>query len=330
MRTFRALTVEEAGSGIKRSLVMKNISTIPNKHILIKVKYSCFNYMDYLVLTGDKSVQANYPLTAGIDASGIVEESTSDYFKKGDEVIVTGHKLGLSTDGGFGQYICVPENAPISLPTGLTLQDAMTIGTEGLTAALAAMELLSAEISDKTKNILITGASIGIGAFAVGIMSLCGYKVTAVTSKPENEDFIKSLGAKKVVLYEKFIAEQDEFNPSEQYNCAIETFGGQALKTAVMAMKSGGSIAVCNSMMSKVATIPIDTITSKGINIIGIDSINCSNKVRLAAWYNLAGEWYLKTLPWLCNEVSIMDIEACIEKFNKRDVRGRIVLNHEL
>lgn len=330
MRAFRALTAEESGGALKRSLVMRNTKEISKGEVLVKVKFSCLNYYDILVLTGDKCAGAKYPVTPGIDAAGIVAESKSEHFKEGDEVIITGYGLGSSIDGGLGEYIKVPDEWLISLPTGLTLKDAMTIGTEGLAAAIAVMEITSAGIESNSKNILVTGAAIGTGAFATGIMSLCGYKVTAVTSKKNCDDFIKSLGAQKIIYYEDFINNSATMVPEDTYSGAIDTFGGDALRTIIMSMTKNGSVASCNMMMSKTVTLPLHAIMSKGLNILGIDAVNCPKKLRLAAWYNLAGEWYLKTLPWLCDEIALLEIEEYIEKYVKGDIRGRIVVNHEM
>lgn len=330
MRAFRALTVTENGGGVKRSLVMKNTDDPKKGEVLIKVKYSCLNYHDLLVLTGDKSASAKYPVTPGMDASGIVAASASGSFKEGDEVIVTGGGLGIDTDGGFGEYISVKEDKIISLPTGLSLADAMTIGTEGLSAAIAVMDILSAGIEDTDKNILITGADMGTGAFATGIMSSCGYRVTAVTSKKGEEDFLKSLGAAEVIRYENFIDKSGSRILPAKYAAAIENFGGDALRTAVMSVKKNGSIAVCNMMMLKTSDLNLIPLISRGINVIGIDAVYCSLKRRMSAWYKLAGEWYLKTLPWLRDEISLMEIEEYIEKFVRGEVRGRIVINHEM
>lgn len=330
MRAFRALTAEELGGVIKRSLVMKNTKELSKGEVLVKVKYSCLNYYDILVLAGDRCAGAKYPITPGLDAAGIVVESVSDDFKPGDEVLITGYGMGTTVDGGLGEYIKVPAQWLISLPTGLTLKDAMTIGTEGLAAAIAVMEITSAGIDSKSKDILITGASIGTGAFATGIMSLCGYNVTAVTTKKNNDDFIQSIGAKKIIHYDDFIDKSEAMVLEEKYCAAIDTFGGDALRTIVMSIEKNGSVASCNMMLSKTATIPIQSIMSKGINILGIDAINCPKKLRLAAWYNLSGEWYLKTLPWLCDEISLLDIEEYIVRYVKGDVKGRIVVNHEM
>lgn len=330
MRAFRALTVEENGSGVKRNLVMKNTDNLGKDEVLVKVKYSCLNYHDLLVLSGDKSINAKYPVTPGNDASGIVEESRSDSFKAGDEVIVTGAGLGINRDGGLGQYIQVPAEWLISLPTGLTLKDAMTIGTEGLAAAIAVMEITSAAAEDKDKNVIITGPTMGTGAFATGIMALCGYNVTAITMRKDDDDFIRSLGASEIIHYEKFIDKSANQHLKEKYCAAVDNFGGDALGAIVMSIKRNGSIASCNTILSGNATIPVNALILGGINLIGIDALFCSHKLRMEAWYKLAGEWYLKTLPWLCDEVSLMDIEEYIAKMVRGESRGRIVVNHDI
>lgn len=330
MRAFRALTVEENGSGVKRNLVMKNTDDLAKDEVLVKVKYSCLNYYDILVLSGDKTINAKYPVTPGNDAAGIVEESRSDSFKAGDEVIVTGAGLGINRDGGLGQYIQVPADWLISLPTGLTLKDAMTIGTEGLAAAIAVMEITSAGIEDKDKNVIVTAPTMGTGAFATGIMALCGYNVTAVTNRNDDDDFIKSLGASEILNYEKFLEQSTNMRLKEKYCAAVDNFGGEALSAIIKSIRRNGSIASCNSILSQNSTIPMNSLILQGINLIGIDALFCSHKLRMEAWYKLAGEWYLKTLPWLCDEISLMDIEEYIGKMARGESRGRIVINHEL
>ena len=198
---YKAFVTKEIEPGVFTSeLTNKPKDELPKEGLLIAVKYSSLNYKDALSSIGNKGVTRQFPHTPGIDAAGIVERSDSPDFEVGDAVIVTGYDLGMNTDGGFSEYICVPAHWAIKCPEGLTLAESMEIGTAGLTAAMCIDKLQSQGVLPENGPVLVTGATGGVGTMAVRILSNLGYQVTAVTGKKEAERFLKSLGAKEVIL----------------------------------------------------------------------------------------------------------------------------------
>ena len=196
---FTSLVIEENTDGsFSSSIKKKSVEDLPIGELLIKVSYSSLNYKDALSVSGNKGVTKSYPHTPGIDAVGIVEYSETEKFKIGDEVIVSGFDLGMNTSGGFGQYIRVPKKWACHLPNGLNALDSMAIGTAGLTAGLCAYELKKLN-GIQGKKAVISGATGGVGTFAIKILSILGAEITAITSKKDCEGFLKSLGAHTII-----------------------------------------------------------------------------------------------------------------------------------
>ena len=200
MSTFRSFVIKENNGAIVKDVILENTENLPAGDVLIKVMYSTINSYDVLFSFLITPFRNNtYPYVPGVDAAGIVVESNSTHYREGDEVLIFGSGLGQDVPGGFGQFVRVPESWIVSMPTGLSMQDSMTLGSDGIAAAIAVMEIMAAGIQSNSKDVIVGGSSYGIGAFAVSILSLCGYNVTAVTKYMECEDFIYELGAKKVI-----------------------------------------------------------------------------------------------------------------------------------
>ncbi len=196
-RTFKALVVEESDKNLFiRKIKDNTIGSLPPGDIIVRVKYSSLNYKDALSATGNKSVTRTYPHTPGIDAAGVVEESTEGGFIPGDQVIVTSYDLGMNTSGGFGQYIRVPAGWVVKLPSGLTLKESMIFGTAGFTAGMS-VERLTASVKPEHGMILVTGATGGVGSIAVAILSKLGYSVAAVSGKIRRGGTVKKTGSRR-------------------------------------------------------------------------------------------------------------------------------------
>ncbi|WP_242967953.1 alcohol dehydrogenase catalytic domain-containing protein [Tepidibacter mesophilus] len=180
---FKALLVKECNGVFTQSVVQRNLNDLPEGDILINVKYSSLNYKDALSATGNKGVTRNFPHTPGIDAAGVVVKSNNPKFKVGDKVIVTGYDLGMNTSGGYSEYIQVPSNWVVALPSNLTLKESMIYGTAGFTAALSVYKLVHSGVKPEDGDILVTGATGGVGSVAVKILSKLGYSVIAATGK---------------------------------------------------------------------------------------------------------------------------------------------------
>ena len=231
MSTFRSLVIKENNGAIVKDVILENTENLPAGDVLIKVMYSTINSYDVLFSRENTSFRKNtYPYVPGVDAAGIVVESNSTHYREGDEVLIFGNGLGQDVPGGFGQFVRVPESWIVSLPTGLSMQDSMTLGSDGIAAAISVMEIMAAGIQTNSKEVIVGGSSYGIGAFAVSILALCGYNVTAVTKYMECEDFIYELGAKEVLSIDNFTDNSGKHLLEDKYVAGIDTLGGDVLE----------------------------------------------------------------------------------------------------
>ena len=190
---YKAFVTKESDSGFSNSIENLSVADLKDNDLIVKVSYSSLNYKDALSASGNRGVTREYPHTPGIDAVGEVIESNSSDFKSGEKIIVTGYDLGMNTFGGFGQYISIPANWAIPLPKELSEAEAMSIGTAGLTAGLCVRKLLMNDFTPDSGNVLVTGASGGVGSVAVMVLSKLGFKVVALTGKKDQADYLESL-----------------------------------------------------------------------------------------------------------------------------------------
>ena len=233
---MKAFIVEKSGDKeFTAGLQDIEIPVIEENEVLIKATYSSLNYKDALSSVGNPGVTRVFPHITGIDVAGVIEESKSDLFKVGDKVLVTGYDLGMNTNGGHSEYVKVPASWVIKIPNGLSDKEIMTYGTAGLTAALSVNELLNNGIN--TGEVLVTGATGGVGSLAVAILSKLGFNVTAISGKEEKIDFLKSLGAKEVILRKDFDIENKRPMGSEKYDAVVDTVGGNILAEALKSDK---------------------------------------------------------------------------------------------
>lgn len=332
MSTFKSLVYNSNNDNLITEVKTDNTDKLPSGDVLIKVNYSTINSYDVLYSLPENNnifPQKKYPYTGGIDAAGVVVESNSNLYRPGDEVLVFGYGLGMTVPGGYGEYIRVPESWIFNVPTGLSLKDCITLGTDGISAAIAVTEVLISEEKPKDKEIVVTGASAGVGLFSTAILNLLGYKVTAVTLKHEYKDFLMGIGASEVLSIDEFVATSEK-KYSNKFIGAIDTIGGNVLTSIAKILPKNSTIAVSSSVLSSNATIPIMSLICNGINIIGIESITCSDVIKRQALYKLAGDWYIKQLPLLCNEISIFEIEKYVGIIKNGELRGRVIINHEI
>ncbi|KAA0257339.1 acryloyl-CoA reductase [Deferribacter autotrophicus] len=327
MSTFKAMVVYEKGEKFERIIEEKNISDLPDNEVLIRVKYSSLNYKDALSATGHKGVTKNYPHTPGIDAAGIVENSKSDKFKKGDEVIVIGYDLGMNTPGGFGQYISVPANWVVKKPDNLTLKQAMIFGTAGFTAAMSVDKLIKYG-TKKGGKILVTGATGGVGSIAVSILAKEGFYTVAATGKLSEENFLKTLGAQEVVNRDDII---DEKRPllKETWDGVVDTVGGTILSSAIKALKYGCSATSCGLAQSPKLDLTVFPFILRGVNLLGIDSVECSIDFKEYIWNKIAKEWNIEFPEGFYEEVSLEGLNEKIDLILKGKIKGRILVNLE-
>lgn len=307
---------------------LKEIDTpkIEKDEVLIKATYSSLNYKDALSSIGNPGVTKTFPHITGIDVAGIVAESTSNIFKVGERVLVTGYDMGMNTHGGHAQYVKVPAPWVARIPDAMSEKEIMTLGTAGLTAALSVNELRQNGIKSETGEILVTGATGGVGSIAVSILRKMGYTVTALTGKKEKIDFLKRIGANEVIVRDEFDIETNRPLMSEKYAGVIDTVGGSILATSLKQVKYDGVVTCCGLTSSHELNTNVFPFILRGVRLIGIDSVECKLEKKQAAWEKLASKWRIDTLKNITTEISLEEIKSAYEKILSGNVVGRYVV----
>ena len=321
--TFRAYRVEEQADGFARGIKEVGFDTLPEAEVTVKVAYSSLNYKDALSATGNKGVTRSYPHTPGVDAAGVVSASQDERFNEGDEVVVTSYDLGMNTPGGFGEYIRVPAAWVVPLPAGLTLYEAMALGTAGLTAALCVDALEHQGIN--RAPVLVTGASGGVGSVAVALLSKAGYEVTASTGSASAHDLLKSLGAMHIVDRSELSEPVKGPFTKSVYSGAVDTVGGDTLTNIIKTLQPHASVAACGLVGGAELDLTVYPFILRGVSLLGIDSPNCEMDKRKSMWQRLANEWKLD-LSALTSEITLDELDGAIDAILKGETQGRIVV----
>ena len=326
-QSFKAMVVTEtADKTFIRELKHKSLSDLPSGELLIEVQYSSLNYKDALSASGNKGVTRTYPHTPGIDAAGIVAESASAKFAPGDRVIVTGFDLGMNTSGGFGQYIRVPAAWTVNLPADLTLKDSMAYGTAGLTAALAVLKMEKHGLKKDQGEVLVTGATGGVGSFAVGILAQSGFNVVAATGKTDEKDFLLELGARQIISRDEAGDPSGKPLLKPRWAGVVDAVGGNILATAIKSTQQRGVVACCGNVASPDLSLTVYPFILRGVSLIGVDSAECPMDVRAILWKKIAQEWKLN-LDRLAAECSLEELDSRIDLILAGRIRGRVVVN---
>lgn len=327
MSTFNALQARETATGeFEQVIVQREIGELPAGELLVRVKYSSLNYKDALSASGNRGVTKSFPHTPGIDAAGIVEASNVAEFAVGDEVIITGYDLGMNTAGGFGQYIRIPASWALKRPQGLSLREAMVLGTAGLTAALCVDKLEQSGLTPDAGVVLVTGATGGVGSVAVALLASLGYRVAASTGKAEQEDYLKSLGAEQVVLRFDLQAGTDKPMLKEQWAGAVDCVGGDILFNVVKSLRYGASVACCGLTAGVAFKGSVLPFILRGVNLLGVDSVELPLVVKASMWDRLSLQWKVN-LETLVSEVTLEQLPAAIAQVLAGKQVGRVLVN---
>lgn len=280
---------------------VKNIEVpaIDENEVLIKVTYSSLNFKDALSSVGNPGVTRVFPHVTGIDVSGIIEKSNSSEFKIGDAVLVTGYDLGMNTNGGHAEFVRVPSSWVVKIPNGISDKEIMTYGTAGLTAALSVNELLNNNVT--SGNVLVTGATGGVGSIAVSILNKLGFHVTAISGKEDKIPFLKEIGADEVILRNEFNKQSTKPMMSEKYSGVVDTVGGEILAN-------------------------VFPFILRGVRLIGIDSVECAREQKIASWKKIAGDFKIDNLDNLTNEISLDEIKDAYKALLEGKAVGRYLV----
>lgn len=326
-RTFRTYVVtEKSDKTFSREIAEKSINELPVGDVIVNVQYSSLNYKDALSASGNRGVTRNYPHTPGIDAAGVVEESSDSRFSKGDEVIITGYDLGMNTSGGYADYIRIPGDWIVKRPEKLSLRESMIYGTAGFTAALSVRKMIDAGVKKDAGLILVTGATGGVGSIAVSLLVKTGYRVAAVNGLVDGSEYLLGLGAEKVVEIAEIDDTSGRLMGRETYAGVVDTVGGNILSTAVKATCYGGVVTCCGNAMSHALDLNVYPFILRGVSLLGVDSVNCPSDYRVKVWEKLSHEWKLENLEKITEEISLEDLDERIAMILKGEQMGRAIV----
>ena len=321
---YRAFRVEKTEDRkYPRSVVELRTADLPEGELLIDVAYSSLNYKDALSATGNPGVTRNFPHTPGIDAAGVVAESSVDDFSPGDEVVAIGFDLGMNTAGGFGQKIRIPAGWAVPMPSGLDLRTSMILGTAGFTAALCVDKLEAAGMTPDGGPVLVTGSTGGVGSVAVKLLAKLGYEVHAVTGKAAQHGFLAGLGASAILSREDALAGAERPLGRETWGGVVDTVGGQILVNAVKSLRYGMSLAACGLVASPEIPATVLPFILRHVNLLGVDSVELPLGQKDAIWQKLGGEWRLEGLDDLVQPLTLDTLSGAIDRILAGEMVGR-------
>ena len=329
IKKFKAIVINNKGANFTREVKELDTSALKGGNVLVKVDYSGLNYKDALILNNGGKLVKKFPHIPGIDFSGTVVESENNNFKSGDEIILTGWRVGEIFYGGYSQYAKVNADFLVKKPNSLTTKQSMILGTAGFTALQCSFAVKAREellLGEKVKDVIVTGASGGVGSIAVMILNKFGYNVTAVTRTTNNSEYLKSIGAKNIINTKDL---DKDSRPLEKglWDGAVDTVGGKILANVLAQTKDNGIVAACGLA----ANIKLDTTVMpfiiRGVKLWGINSVNASTKRRHFIWNEAANLIDFEKLNKSIKEVGLDELLNIFPKMLKGETSGRYIVN---
>ena len=325
--TFRAFIVDKTEAAFSAGLGELSLTDLPAGDVLVKVAYSGVNYKDGLASIPEGKIVRSYPFVPGIDLAGVVEESSDARFKSGDEVIVTSYDLGVSHYGGFSEYARVKADWVVAKPAGLTLKEAMALGTAGFTAALAIHQLEKNGLKPGGGPVLVTGATGGAGSSALSILHKRGYQVTASTGKASEHAYLRELGASEIIERSVTSVESNRPMEKELWAGSVDAVGGSTLAYLIRSTRYGGSIAAFGMTGGGNFSSTVFPFILRGINLLGIDSVSCPMELRSEIWQRLASDYKPEhLLSHIGHEISFEELPLALASILKGGARGHAVV----
>ena len=325
--TFTALVLDEADKKVTASIKQLDEAALPKGDVTVAVAYSTLNYKDGMILKGIGSLVRDYPHVPGIDFAGTVESSDSPDYKTGDQVLLTGWRVGEAHWGGYAERARVSADWLVPMPDGLVALQAMTLGTAGFTSMLAVMALEEAGITPDKGPVLVTGAGGGVGGVAVALLAALGYTVEASTGRTELADHLTALGASLIVPRDELDAVPERPLLSERWAGAVDAVGGNALSSVLPQLHYHGVVASCGLAGGHELHSTVIPFLLRGIRLLGIDSVMCPHERRFAAWARLATDMPKQHLERLTGIVALADLPELADRILKGETRGRMVVD---
>jgi acrylyl-CoA reductase (NADPH) len=326
--TFRCYLVTKPATGqVRGELTQRRLSELPAGEALIRVAYSSLNYKDALAATGHPGVNKVFPHIPGVDAAGRIVSGGTGRFAPGEPVLVTGFDMGANRWGGWAEYVQVPQEWVVPLPAGLTLRESMILGTAGFTAGLCVDALQQHAVQPASGEVVVTGASGGVGTFAVALLAKLGYHVVAVTGKAAAHEYLMRLGAQQILGREELDDRTAKPLLSGRWAGAIDTVGSHMLGTILRATRHGGCVAACGLAAGPDLPVTVFPFILRGITLAGIDAAWGPIPLRHQIWSRLAGPWKLDCLSTIAQFVKLDELPAYIDPILAGQITGRIVVD---
>jgi acrylyl-CoA reductase (NADPH) len=327
MSRFKALRLHQSPTGRSARIESVSLDELTPGDVVVRVAYSCLNYKDALAVTGKGSIARGYPRIAGIDLSGVVESSSDPAYRPGDRVLATGAHLGESLDGGLAELARLPAAALVPLPQGLSLLEAMALGTAGFTAALALRRLLENHQVPERGPIAVSGATGGVGGIALGLLKRAGFTTAAITGKPDSAPYLRELGADEVVPRAS-LASAGKPLETAVWGGAVDNLGGATLAYLMRTVRPWGNIACIGLAQSPALATTVMPLILRGVSLLGIHSVEVPRAWRLAVWEKLAGEWKPHEIERLIVRavIGLEEVPRACERLIAGEARGRYVV----
>jgi len=326
---FKAIVLNQFGEKFSREIKILDKSFFKSGDVLVKIDYSGLNYKDALILKNGGKLVKEYPHIPGIDFSGKVIESDTSDFKSGDDVVLTGCRVGEIYPGGYSQLVKVKSELLVKKPESISNKNAMILGTAGFTSLLCAFAIKAREellLGEKVNDVLVTGATGGVGSIAVMVLSKLGYNVTAVTRKTEHNDYLKSIGATNVINSNEF---EKEPKPLDKglWDCAVDTVGGKILANVLAQTKDSGIVAACGNASDIKLNTTVMPFIIRGVKLWGINSVNTSKKRREFVWKEASKLIDFEKLEQSVKMVSLEELLDVYPKMLKGETSGRYIID---
>lgn len=323
---FRAFVVNKTENFFTTGIQQLSFEDLPAGEITIRVAYSSVNYKDGLASIPNGKIVRSYPFVPGIDLAGTVVASEDAHFREGDEVLVTGYGLGVSHYGGFSEFARVPAEWVVPVPQGLSLIEAMAIGTAGFTAGLSILRLEENGLNPDRGPVLVTGATGGVGSTAVAMLAKLGYDVTASTGKHSEHEYLREIGAKQILNREQ-VTDASRPLQKELWAAAVDPVGGSTLPYLLSTTKYGGAVAVSGLTGGAEYAATVFPFILRGVSLLGIDSVNCPMDTRLKLWDRLATDMKPHNLvDTIGRIVSLEELPDVLSSILQGAVRGRTIV----
>lgn len=323
---FKAYMIHQEEGKVASRFVDMDEAQLDAGEVTIRVAYSSVNYKDALAATGAGRIIRRFPCVGGIDLAGTVTESRDPRFAAGDSVVATSYDIGVAHHGGYAEVARVPADWVLKLPAGLTLQEAMSLGTAGFTAGLAVARMEHDGLKPANGPVVVSGATGGVGSIAIQILAGLGYHVVALTGKEQEADYLKGLGAKEVMLRQSLDLAKIKPLGSETWAGAVDNLGGDVLSWMASTMKVGGTLASIGLAAGFQFNTTVMPFILRGVSLLGIDSVNCPMAQRAEVWRRLGGDMKPAHLAALTRTIGFDELPGVFDDFIQARIKGRVVV----